>query len=150
VGWAETIREVVQLGRMPPWFADPKFGHFKNDARLSDKEKHQIATWVENGCPRGDDSQLPEPRTFAHGWQMGEPDQVIYTQDEPFPVPSEGLVDYQYFTVDPGWKTDKWIQASETRPGNYAVVHHIRVDVLPPNLGDAFPRGGGIGGYVPG
>ena len=33
VGWAETIREVVQEGRMPPWFADPKYGHFSNDAR---------------------------------------------------------------------------------------------------------------------
>ena len=70
--------------------------------------------------------------------------------DEPFVVPAEGVVEYQYFTVDPGWTTDKWIQATETRPGNRAVVHHIRVDVRTENVDDAFPRGGGIGGYVPG
>src|SRR5437667_12716098 len=29
--WAETIREVVQEKRMPPWTADPKHGKFSND-----------------------------------------------------------------------------------------------------------------------
>src|SRR5262249_38994991 len=38
-GWSATVREVVRDGRMPPWFADPRFGHFRNDARLSDAEK---------------------------------------------------------------------------------------------------------------
>ena len=52
IGWAETIREVVDEGRMPPWFADPKIGHFINDARLSDEEKRQIFAWVDAGCPR--------------------------------------------------------------------------------------------------
>src|SRR5262249_25613887 len=31
VGWAEMIEEVVSDGRMPPWHADPKYGHFKNN-----------------------------------------------------------------------------------------------------------------------
>ena len=138
VGWAETIREVVQEGRMPPWFADPKFGHFTNDARLSDEEKKtDFRTWVENGCPKGDDKDLPEPRKFVEGWQIGEPDQVVYMRDEPFKVPAEGVVDYQFFTVDPGWTTDKWIQATEARPGNRGVVHHIIVFVQPKDGGDA-------------
>lgn len=55
---------------------------------------------------------------------MGEPDQIVYMRDEPFDVPAEGTVDYQYFTVDPGWETEKWIVATEARPGNRAVVHH--------------------------
>src|SRR5262249_54274461 len=28
IGWAEMIREVVDQGRMPPWFANPDYGHF--------------------------------------------------------------------------------------------------------------------------
>jgi peroxiredoxin/mono/diheme cytochrome c family protein len=124
VGWASMILEVVEEGRMPPWFADARFGHFSNDSRLSEAERRQLATWVENGCPRGDDRDLPEAAQYAEGWQMGEPDQIIYMRDEPFDVPAEGIVNYQYFTVDPGWDTEKWIVATEARPGNRAVVHH--------------------------
>jgi peroxiredoxin len=151
VGWAETIREVVQEGRMPPWFADPKYGHFINDARLSDEEKQQICTWVENGCPRGDDKDLPEPRKFVEGWRIGEPDQVVYMRDKSYTVPAEGTVEYQFFTADPGWTTDKWIQSTEARPGNRSVVHHIIVFIAPKDGGKGDGGGrGGIGGYAPG
>src|SRR5438477_6991495 len=34
VNWSETIREVLVDKRMPPWHADPRFGHFSNDRRL--------------------------------------------------------------------------------------------------------------------
>jgi len=123
-GWAAMMLEVVEQGRMPPWFADPRYGHFSNDRRLSEEERQQLVTWVENGCPRGEDRDLPAPARFSEGWQMGEPDQIVYMRDEPFDVPAEGVVEYQYFTVDPGWETEKWIVATEARPGNRAVVHH--------------------------
>ena len=32
--------------------------------------------------------------------------------DKPFHVPATGVVDYQMFMVDPGWKEDKWIRRS--------------------------------------
>ena len=41
-GWAEMIDEVVREQRMPPWFADPKFGHFMNDSALTNDEKNLI------------------------------------------------------------------------------------------------------------
>ncbi len=149
VGWAAAIREVVQEGRMPPWFADPKYGHFANDARLSDEEKQQIGTWIENGCPQGDIKDLPEPRQFADGWQMGEPDQIVYMREKPHTVPADGAPQYRIYTVDPGWITDQWIQATESRPGNRAVVHHLRVYVEPQKISDVVPRDG-IGWYGPG
>lgn len=149
LGWAQTICEVIAEERMPPWFADPRYGHFSNDARLSEEEKQQIYAWVENGCPEGDPKDLPEPRKFIDGWQIGEPDQVIYMRDEPYAVPAEGVLPYQYFTVDPGWERGKWIQATEVRAGNRAVVHHVRVDVKPENVTDPFPRNF-IGAFAPG
>jgi len=33
--WASAIRQAVATGKMPPWFADPQYGHFANDSRLS-------------------------------------------------------------------------------------------------------------------
>ena len=34
--WARAIKQKVSSRQMPPWFADPAHGTFKNDARLSD------------------------------------------------------------------------------------------------------------------
>lgn len=125
VGWEETIAEVVRDERMPPWNASPDIGHFRNDARLTADEKRLILTWIENGCPEGAAADLPPAPVFASGWRMPEPDQVIHVRDEPFAVPATGVVEYQYFQVDPGFTEDKFVVAAEARPGNPSVVHHI-------------------------
>ncbi len=134
VGWAPMIEEVVRENRMPPWHADPKFGHFANDARLSDEEKELLATWVANGAPEGDPADLPEPREFTPGWQISTPDRVIAMNDKPYTVPAAGTVEYQYFVVDPGFTEDVWVREAQARAGNDAVVHHIIVFVAPPSL----------------
>src|SRR6266851_895390 len=36
--WAKAIREAVLTRKMPPWFADPRFGHFANDRSLQQSE----------------------------------------------------------------------------------------------------------------
>jgi len=150
VGWSEMIREVVQEQRMPPWHANPKYGEFNNDCRLSDDEKQLLYTWIDNGSPEGDPSDLPEPRQFTEGWQISQPDQVIYMSDEPFEVAAEGTVEYQYFEVDPGWTEDKWIKAAEARPDNRAVVHHIIAFIQTPSGGGGLRSGGASIGYAPG
>ena len=62
--WADTIREVVENERMPPWHANPEYGKFRNDCRLADADKQTIYTWIENGMPEGDPADLPEPPKF--------------------------------------------------------------------------------------
>jgi len=61
------IREVVEERRMPPWHADPRYGHFANDRSLSGKERATLMAWVDQGNPLGDTKELPPPRTFAKG-----------------------------------------------------------------------------------
>jgi len=134
-GWEPMIGEVVSQGRMPPWHADAPPGQFANDARLSETEKEIILTWVEHGGPQGDSSLAPAAATFTEGWQIGEPDRVIYMSDEAVDVPPAGVVEYRYYVVDPQFHEDRWIRAAEARPGNSAVVHHVNVFVLPPELG---------------
>ncbi len=154
VGWAEMIREVVSERRMPPWHADPEVGHFANDARLSNEETELIYKWVDNGAPEGDPKDLPPAPEFATGWQIPEPDEVLYMADEPYDVPANGTIEYQRFMVDPGWTEDKWIQAMECVPGNTAVVHHIIVYLVPPGVtptGQAGRlRSNWLGAYAPG
>ena len=149
-GWGETIREVVAENRMPPWLANPEYGKFSNDCRLSGAEKQLIYDWLDAGAPEGDRSQLPEPRAFSVGWQISPPDQVIFIADQPVDVPAEGVVKYQHFLVDPGFKEDRWIKAAECRPGNRSVVHHIVVNFIPPGAKPRIGLNGATVGFAPG
>src|ERR1043165_7149745 len=47
--WAKAIKTAVLTKKMPPWFADPQYGHFRNESRLTDAEIGTILAWVENG-----------------------------------------------------------------------------------------------------
>ena len=142
-GWGEMIAEVVREQRMPPWHADPKYGTFANEDRLSQQEKEQIYAWVDNGCPEGDPSQRPEPPKYPGGYLLPQqPDQVVYIADEPVDVMPEGVEPYRYYTVDPGFKEDKWVKMVECVPGNPAVVHHIIVFVVPPERTEAEKQAG--------
>lgn len=131
LGWEDTILEVIDDNRMPPWFADPQHGEFANDARLSSEERGLIEAWIAGGMPEGDPKDLPPAPEFSDGWQIDEPHQVIAMREEPFAVPAEGIVDYQRFVVDPGWTEDKYVVQAEARPDKRSVVHHILVYIIP-------------------
>ena len=152
-GWEEMIREVLQERRMPPWGADPSFGHFINDNSLSDEERSQLVAWLDAGAPEGDPAKTPPPAKFPQGWHIPGPDQIVYMSPQPFAVPAEGAVAYQWFYVDPGFREGKWLRATECRPGNPRVVHHITVYFKPPGrhwelkLGDRINL---VGGFTPG
>jgi peroxiredoxin len=160
LAWADTVREVVEQKRMPPWLADPHFGTFQNDRSLPDKDRTMLLGWLDQGCPKGDLADLPPAKEFPEGWSIGKPD-VVFQMPEEFTVPAtvdEKGLKYQYFTVRTKFTEDKWIQAAEAQPGNRAVVHHIIIYVLKPGKDGGFMRGktaDGIGdgfltAYAPG
>ena len=130
--WAQAIKEAVLLKRMPPWFADPKYGKFTNEHRLTDDELKTIVAWVDQGAKEGDPADAPKPAKFVEGWNIGKPDLVI-NMPEAFAVPAEGTIDYQYLVIPTGFTEDRWVQAAEIRPGNRAVVHHVIAFVRPPD-----------------
>jgi len=129
--WAKSIADRVSRGVMPPWHADPAYGVFLNDRRLSDADKSTIVRWAGAGAPEGNPADLPPAPSHAAGWMMGEPD-VVLAMNEAYPVPAEGTVEYKYFEVPTNFTEDKFIQAMEVRPGNRAVVHHVIVYARPP------------------
>jgi peroxiredoxin len=153
-GWSDMIAETVRDGRMPPWYADPRYGKFANDRRLSKEEKETLLAWIDQGCARGDDKDLPAPKEWQEGWWIGKPDAVI-TMNEDFTVPADAGktgVPYKFFTVPTNFTEDKWVQAAEARPGNRAVVHHIIALVSTPGEkpGPRGSRGGYLVGIAPG
>ena len=131
---ANTIAEVIQERRMPPWHAylNPKFGKLKHDARLSEDEINTVLAWVAAGCKEGSPEDAPEPISWPDPdeWAIGEPD-LVYQMAEPFPVPKTGILDYQFFRVKLDFPEDRWLSAIEVRPGNREVVHHIALHLVP-------------------
>ena len=69
-GWADMIAEVVRQRRMPPWHADPKYGHFSNDRSLPEQEKELLSQWAAAGAPEGDPKELPPASRFVGGWRL--------------------------------------------------------------------------------
>jgi peroxiredoxin/mono/diheme cytochrome c family protein len=121
---AVMIKEVTAQRRMPPWHADPRFGHFANDRRLSQADIDTLTAWVDGGLARGDDKDLPAAVERPKGWVHGEPD-AVFTMPEEFEVPAGGVLNYQNWIVDTKFTEDKWVTLAEAKPGNAAVVHHI-------------------------
>ena len=74
--WARAIKTAVATRQMPPWFADPAYGHFANERRLSAREIDAINGWVDAGAPAGNPSDAPPPLTFENGWNI-KPDVVV-------------------------------------------------------------------------
>jgi peroxiredoxin len=131
--WADTIREVVADNRMPPWHADPRIGKFQNDRSLGKGDRADLLAWIDQGCPKGDDKDLPAPRKFADTWRIGKPD-MVFTMKNPAKVPAKAPwgIEYRYFQVPTNFTEDVWVQAAEARPGNRAAVHHIIVYIFDP------------------
>ena len=129
--WIKSIGTQVAKGAMPPWHADPAYGEFLNDRRLSAAEKDTLLRWVNAGGPEGDPKDLPAPPKYAEGWAIGQPD-VVFEMQEDYPLPASGTIAYQYFEVPTTLTEDRWVQAVEVRPGNRATVHHVIVYMRPP------------------
>ncbi len=128
--WAKAIKSAVVNQKMPPWFADPKVGHFSNDRRLSDAQIKTLVAWVDGGAPEGDAKDKLADRKFQEGWNI-KPDMVI-EMPKAFELPASGTIDYQYILVKGNIKEDLWVKEAEMRPSNNAVLHHGKVWVRPP------------------
>jgi mono/diheme cytochrome c family protein len=161
------ILEAVESRYMPPWKAVVGHGEFTNVRRLTDDEIALIARWVGAGGPEGDRRDLPPPRPFPTGWELGPPDAVI-AMEQPYTVPARTKDIYRCFSV-PIALAGEWnfIRASEVLPGNRKVVHHVQtfLDIAGRSVeldraepgpgytcfgGPGFDSAGGLGGWAPG
>jgi hypothetical protein len=129
--WAKAIREQIIARRMPPWFADPAYGHFSNDRSLSQTEIDTLAAWAKAGAPAGNVTDAPPPRQWPNGWNIGAPD-AVFEMPHAFAVPAQGAVDYQYLILPTHFTEDRWIQKVEVRTSSRTAVHHAVVYIREP------------------
>jgi len=130
--WADAIAHDVEMKMMPPWFADPRYGHFVNDISLTEQQIATITDWARNGSPAGDVHDSRPPRKWTAGWNIPSPD-LIVKMPKPVPIPADGEVEYTYEIVPTHFAEDRWVQMSEFRPGSPAHVHHAVVYIRPPD-----------------
>jgi len=165
VAHAPMVRQVVERGLMPPWFAaapapDPETGRvhtpWANDRSLAASEKADLVAWLAGGRPEGEPADAPTPRAYpADGWRIGTPD-AVFEFAEPVPVAATGVMPYQTVVVETHLPEDRWVRAIEVQPGDPDVVHHAlihvvgEIDSLADVAAAADERGGFWGEYVPG
>lgn len=152
-GFAPMIRETVRSRRMPPYFADPHIGSFKNDQGLTAEESKTLVHWIEAGAQRGAgaDPLLANRTRVAAEWpeDLGKPDVIV---DIPaFRIPATGLIEYKNPNVANPFTENTWLRAIAIKPGDRRVLHHV-VSNWSPNAGEPPPTipGGSVGSYTPG
>lgn len=149
-GWADTMLETIEDGRMPPWHANSRHGDFLNQRYMPESDRQILRDWVAGGRKSGNLDSIPPLPVVKTDWQLpAEPDLIVPMRDRPFEVPADGVVEYQYFVVDPGFKEDKWVSAAQVVPGDRSVVHHAIVFIRPPD-GHRMQGVGWLSAYVPG
>ncbi len=122
--WAKSIKAKVHTRAMPPWHADPRYGEFVNDRRLTEDEVDTIVRWVDTGAKQGDPADMPEPLSFPEGWSIGEPDLVL-SMKRPYTVRASGRDTFEYFEIETRLDEDRYVSAVEIMPGDARVVHHV-------------------------
>jgi len=127
--WAKAVKAQVVARKMPPWSADPKYGHFINDRSLKQSEIDTLVAWADGGAPEGDAKDAPPPKQFpAGGWEV-QPDIVL---DGPeFDVPASGVIDWFWVAIPSHFTKDTWITSMQFQPLDPAVVHHIGITFVP-------------------
>jgi hypothetical protein len=121
--WAKAIKTAVSLRQMPPWFADPKYGHFTNDRSLKQSEIDTLVKWADGGAAEGDPKEAPAPVQWpAGGWTI-QPDVVMDLP--PHEVPPKGVLEWELIAFPAPFKDDAWVTSMELLPGEASVVHHI-------------------------
>ena len=127
------VEWVLEDRIMPPFYVDEGYGPWANDFSLTEKERADFLAWIEADAPEGDPKDAPRPRRWTTGWTIGEPDYVVQ-MPEPYTVPAEGVVRYQYFYAKTDQPVDRWIRKMEIRSTAPQVVHHVLVFLESPEL----------------
>jgi hypothetical protein len=139
--WAKGIKAKVASREMPPWFADPRYGKFKNARGLTQAQIDMLVAWVDAGAPQGTGTAPALPNVVTDsaagtlkGFMERPADAVI---EGPFEAHIPAVGDFTGIDV---WNKhpfteDKNIEAAELRPRNRAVTHHMQAGAAP------LPRG---------
>ena len=121
---AQMIAKVCFEERMPPWFAAPDVGSFRDERALSQRQIAVLEAWAAAGAPEGEPEELlPAPPRDDTRWRLGEPDLLVEMPVD-YEVAAGGDDVYRYFVIPNTITAAQAIVAIDFRPGDPSVVHH--------------------------
>jgi len=160
--YARAIKQRTGLrskpGVMPPWYIEKNVGiqHFKDDISLNDEEIAKIASWADNGAPKGNPADMPPPLVFADAsaWKIGTPDLIVSSPT----VEMKGIAPDWFGSIGESATNlpeDRYVSAIEIKEindsrgkpvrstvGGLYLFHHASLGVLGPD-----GRGNALGGW---
>ena len=131
VPWAESIRDELTSGRMPPWPMDPRSPAVKGMHPMSARDVDVIVTWAAGGTPRDWsrdlDKQLPKV-TLSNQWKLGQPDLVVAMRTE-YTLGANALEETKDFSIPLGITEVKWVRAADLLPGTPVMARDATISV---------------------
>jgi hypothetical protein len=128
IAWAESMREELQKGHMPPWYVDPQSPTVRGGYPISAKELDMLITWASGGTPQGD-LQKKLPVIASHPqWKSGPPDLKIEMESAHTLAANqaEETIDLVLPTALPD---TKWVKTADLLPGTPSMVRNAAISV---------------------
>ena len=123
--WAKAIKVATSTRKMPPWFADPNYGHVLNDRSLKQAEIDEIAKWVDAGAPEGDRKDAPPVVKWPEGWAI-QPDIILDGPVTDVPAaPKNNVIEWLIVTIPTKFTQDTWVTSVQIKPEHPEVTHHM-------------------------
>ena len=128
IAWAESMREMLLIGAMPPWYADTTGPAVRNNHSLSTRELDKIITWATGGTPHGDLS-LKLPAVSARtGWAGGTPDLEL-PMPQPYTLGPGVMRASNEVSIPTNFTDAKWVKAADLLPGVASAVRRAYISV---------------------
>ncbi len=122
---AQSIKNQVLAGLMPPWHAGEECNSYKHNRSLTQAQKDTIVEWVDLGAHLGDPADegapLERAETGLSRVDLRTPAPEAYTP--------EGTDDYRCFVLEWPETATKFVTGFNLEPSNLGVVHHANIYV---------------------
>lgn len=134
--WSAAIAAAVEARTMPPWLVtdDGTCGEFKHSRWLPQENVDLLVAWAGSGMVEGEpreDLTIPDPPGLEGDvTEIGTPNFVPEIQGGELAEFDE----YRCFLIDPELTGDRFLTGYDVVPGNDAIVHHVLVMPVDPDM----------------
>ena len=128
---ASQIQAALLTGTMPPWMPSDKGMPLQHARNIRPEDRDMLLNWIAQGTPEGDPQAVS--RVVLPPADKVEPPRPDITADMGLTYyPNTKLSDdYRCFVIDPGLTADRYLRATDVRPGNPRIVHHVILFEIP-------------------
>ncbi|PYU34258.1 MAG: hypothetical protein DMG31_06635 [Acidobacteria bacterium] len=126
--WAQSIRDELTAGRMPPWPVDPTSPPVQGGYPISSRDIDVIVVWASGGTPEGNpDAKVPDVAFHAQ-WKLGPPDLKIQ-MDAEHTVAANAIEEVSNLSLPANVTETKWIRAADLMPGAASIVRDAVISI---------------------